>query len=61
MTNILRAKDIHERLGIGINQARMLIKRKDFPSIKIGKRYIVPEEEFEEWIHKNVYKKIDLK
>lgn len=60
MNNILTIKDVSKRLNIGINQARALVQRKDFPKIQIGKKCLIPEEEFEEWIHKSIYKTYDI-
>lgn len=42
---------------MGINQTRNLINRKDFPKIKVGERkWIIPEDEFDKWMHSNLYK-----
>ena len=40
-------------LGIGKNNAYKLIKLPNFPVIKIGKKYIVPKDAFEEWFYGN--------
>lgn len=57
MGKLLTTKEVAQELHMGINQTRELIRRKDFPKIKVGERkWIIPQEEFEEWIHKNVYK-----
>ena len=49
---VLSVKDISTILGIGINQARALVNRKDFPAIQIGKKKrIVPREAFMEWLN----------
>lgn len=58
--HFITTKDVKERLGIGINQTRALIKRKDFPKIMIGRKILIPEEEFEMWLRRNLYKKIDI-
>lgn len=49
-------KDIQDYLGIGKNNAYKLIKLPNFPVIKIGKKYIIPKDAFEEWINKNLNK-----
>lgn len=57
MVRMLSTKEVSERLHMGINQTRTLINRKDFPKIKIGERkWIIPEDEFEKWIHQMLYK-----
>ncbi len=48
--------DIKEILGLGLNNTYDIVKSSGFPSIKIGKRYLVPQIEFEKWLEKNVYK-----
>lgn len=59
-TRMLTAEDVKERLSIGINKARALMKRKDFPAIRLGGCVRVPEPEFEKWIHESVYKSYDV-
>ncbi len=59
-TKILTAKDVSKRLGMGINQTRALIKRKDFPKIRVGKRILIPEDALEEWIHTSIYKSYSI-
>jgi len=47
---ILTAKELSEVLRIGRDKAYALIKSKGFPSICIGKRYIVTEKALNEWL-----------
>ena len=49
---ILNAETIKNVLGISISSAYELMHEKDFPSIKIGSRIIVPKDKFREWIDK---------
>lgn len=59
MQNILTTKEVAEKLHMGINQTRDLIRKKDFPKITIGSRkWIIPEDELEKWIQKNLGKTI---
>ena len=37
-------------LGIGRNAAYELCNRADFPSIRIGKRFIIPVDGLREWL-----------
>lgn len=48
--NCLRAEDIQNILGISRAGAYQLMHREDFPTIFIGKRMVVPEDKFREWI-----------
>ena len=49
MLNVEMVKNV---LGISISSAYELMHEKDFPSIKIGSRIIVPKDRFREWIDK---------
>ena len=47
---LLSPKDVKEHLNIGKDYVYNLIKTDGFPSIKIGKRYFIPEDAFNKWI-----------
>jgi excisionase family DNA binding protein len=47
--------DIRDILTIGTNKAYNLIKSDGFPSIKIGRKYLVPKDEFEKWVKTYLY------
>jgi predicted DNA-binding transcriptional regulator AlpA len=49
MLNVEMIKNV---LGISLTSAYELMHEKDFPSIKIGNRLIVPKYKFREWIDK---------
>lgn len=49
---MLNAEIIKNVLGISLTSAYELMHEKDFPSIKIGNRIIVPKEKFIEWVDK---------
>ena len=51
-------KDIQNYLGIGKNHAYKLFKLQGFPVIKIGKKYIIPKDLFEEWVRKSIHKEL---
>lgn len=44
--------ELKELLGIGKNETYKLIKSGAFPTVKIGKRIVVPKEPFLEWLNK---------
>lgn len=46
----LNVKDIKKIMGIGINQAYELTRRKDFPVIKVGSRKVIPRDIFFQWL-----------
>ena len=53
---VIVASDIAEALGIGINAAYDLLHRDDFPSIRIGRKLVVPREAFFRWLDKQTEK-----
>nr|WP_297936927.1 helix-turn-helix domain-containing protein [uncultured Lachnoclostridium sp.] len=60
MDKILKVKDIQNHLGISKTRAYELIRLKAFPKIKIGHRYYIPQNEYEEWLKKNTKNQILL-
>lgn len=58
--DILSVKQAAQYLGIGLNSAYRLVHRKDFPSVKIGKRIIIPKVHLDRWIEFNSYNDDDL-
>ena len=47
---MLNAKDVSEVLGLSLAGTYELMREKDFPAKRIGKRIIVPRDEFLEWL-----------
>ena len=47
----LGADEVAAVLGISRSNAYSLFHRKDFPTLHIGKRLIVPREKFIQWIN----------
>ena len=54
---MISVKEISEVLGIGLNQAYDLVKRDDFPSFKVGQKYLVPANKFMDWLDAQCRKK----
>ncbi len=52
----LNAENLRDVLGISISSAYELMKEKDFPSVRIGNRLIVPKEQFKEWVNSKIGK-----
>ena len=46
----LNAEKLAKVLGVSISSAYELMHEKDFPSVRIGKRFIVPREDLKAWI-----------
>ena len=38
-------------LGVSSTTAYELLHQKDFPSVRVGSRLIVPKEKFREWVN----------
>lgn len=53
---MLNAEIIKDVLGISISSAYELMRRKDFPSVRIGNRLIVPKDKLRKWIEKEADK-----
>ena len=60
MEKLLTVKGIQEKLHMGRNNAYKLINQKGFPKIVIGKKILIPEEEFEKYIMNHIRTKIEL-
>lgn len=50
---ILNAKQVAEHLGISKAGAYNLMNSSGFPTLRIGKRLLVPEDKFIKWIDEN--------
>ena len=51
----INAKDIQEMLVIALGSVYKLMKRPDFPAIKVSaRRYVVPEAAFRKWLDDQV-------
>ena len=60
MEKMLKPKDIQEILGCGRQKLYKIISQPDFPAMKIGAEYLIPEEEFRRWIRINLGKEYKL-
>ena len=54
----LNAEMVAKVLGVSISSAYELMHEKDFPSGRIGKRFIVPREDLKVWIENYIERKI---
>lgn len=51
---MLSVSQMAKVLGISRTSAYELVKEKDFPSITIGSRIVIPKEEFILWIQNQI-------
>ena len=47
---LLNVKQLAELLGVSDSSVYGLIQEDDFPSLRIGKRIVIPKEELRKWI-----------
>ena len=47
---LLNVKQLAELLGVYDSSVYELIQEDDFPSLRIGKRIVIPKEELRKWI-----------
>ena len=47
---LLNVKQLADLLGVSDSSVYELIQEDDFPSLRIGKRIVVPKEELRKWI-----------
>ena len=47
---LLNMKQLADLLGVSDSSVYELIQEDDFPSLRIGKRIVIPKEELREWI-----------
>ena len=50
----LNADTVAKVLGISISSTYELMHKKDFPSLKVGNRLIVPKENFKHWVETKI-------
>ena len=47
---LLNVKQLADLLGVSDSSVYELIQEDDFPSLRIGKRIVIPKEELQNWI-----------
>ena len=52
ISKLLTAREMMEALRIGKTAAYELLNREDFPTVRIGRKLLVPEAALAEWISK---------
>ena len=54
---LLNAELLAKVLGVAVSSAYELMHEKGFPSVRIGKRFIVPREDLKRWMDEQVAKR----
>ena len=53
----LNAEMVAKVFGVSISSAYELMHEKGFPSVRIGKRFIVPRDDLKRWMEEQVAKR----
>lgn len=59
-SKVFKAKDLEQILGISGPKVYELMASEGFPSIRIGRRIVVPKASFEEWLMKSAAEKAEI-
>ncbi len=51
--SVLSVKDLSKEMSISLPTAYALAKSTGFPHIQIGRRLLIPRNEFNKWLSKN--------
>ena len=57
---LLTVKELQAYLRIGKDKVYALTKYKDFPSIRIGRRILIPKERLNVWLNRHMFQHIDV-
>ena len=49
----LNAETVAKVLGVSPSTGYELLHQRDFPTLKIGNRIVVPKEQFIQWVNQN--------
>ena len=52
----LNSELVAQVLGVSISTAYELMHDKDFPSLRVGNRFVIPKEHFIDWVEKKMNK-----
>ena len=56
---MLNVQDVSDVLGIGLAHTYEVVRRKDFPSITLGSRIIIPRDKLMEWLERQTDEKTE--
>lgn len=57
---IMSVKDVQTELGLSKNSTYKLVNLTGFPKVKIGKKILIPRDEFEKFIKQHIGSQIIL-
>lgn len=50
----LNAELVAKVLGVSISSAYELMHENGFPALRVGSRFVVPKEEFRQWVERQI-------
>ena len=50
----LSVAEMAKVLNIGLSKAYEMIHWKDFPALRLGRRIVIPYDELQQWVKKNL-------
>ena len=57
---VLSVSDLFSVLPLGKSTIYKLVSRNDFPKIRVGKRIIIPRDQFVKWMEENTGTTVEL-
>lgn len=57
----MTVRDVSQAMGLSLPKAYALAKSSKFPTIRVGRRLIIPTHEFHAWLSEQSGKSIDLR
>ena len=52
-TTLLTTEEVAEVLHCSRRYVYQLIGTKDFPKLKVGRKYLIPADDLDKWVHAN--------
>ena len=56
LPDILTVKDVSKYMRVNLTKTYEFFHRDDFPSLQVGKRYLVPKARFLKWLDERIDK-----
>lgn len=55
LEKMFTVSEIADHLRVSKKQAYRIVESKGFPSVRIGRRILIPEEKYKAWIDSHIY------
>nr|PZN06534.1 MAG: excisionase [Caldicoprobacter oshimai] len=57
---VYNVQEVAKLLDINVTKAYELVRRRDFPALRIGKRIVIPKKAFEKWLDETAVKEKEV-